>query len=131
MKLSLHERGEERRKNRRVHIELPVTVAVQSGRIGFPSRRPRLHGTVRHASITGLELLTDSAIPVGAVVRLWIRLINDPEASTLKLRGDVVWSKTGDTNGPCLAGIHLRDRPRAQTKRWTNLVAERIRRHDS
>lgn len=120
-----------RRQNRRVYTELSVGIAIHSRRIGFPPRRPQFHGTVQDASMAGLGILTERAIPVGAGVKLWICLTDHANETTLKLRGDVVWCEAGDLDRPCRAGIHLRDGPRKHVEHWVNLITEHMRRQDS
>jgi len=128
MKLSLHKHGHGRRKNRRVHFEFPVGVAIHSRRYWFSPRRPRFHGTVRHASMSGLEVLSDNAIPEGAVVTLWISIVDGVDVTTLKLRGDVMWA--GPAEELFRAGIRLHDDPGAPMGIWTELIVNRIRRED-
>ena len=130
MTLSLHKSDHGRGPGRRIYAEIPVGIAICSRRFSFSHRRPQVHGTVRHPSMAGLELITESAIPVGAVVRLWIRISDGADAKPLKLRGDVVWAKAGDAGESYRAGVHLRDRPRTEMETWTNFITERIRRND-
>ncbi len=131
MKLSLHKHGHGRRKNRRVHFEFPVGVAIHSRRYWFSPRCPRFHGTARHASMSGLEVISESAIPEGAVVTLWISIVDDAEPPPLKLTGDVMWARAGPAEEPFRAGIRLHDDPGAPMRIWTELIADHIRREDS
>ena len=130
MTLSLRNRWNERRLNRRVAVELPAGIAVLSRRIGFSPRRPQFQGVVRHASMSGLQILVEQAIPMGAVVKLWINMGAYVERTTLKLRGDVIWSKPDAASGLFRAGIRLHDRPKKLITIWTNYIAEHIRNLD-
>lgn len=129
MKLALRNKRDEKRSNRRVHIELPIGIAVLSKRLGFPPRRPQFNGVMRLASMVGMEIRSDRNLGVGIPVRLWI--VAEPCAeTTLKLRGNVVWSKPDERDGSFLAGIRLDERPREEMTNWQNLIAERLRRLD-
>ena len=127
MTLSLRSRWNEKRHNRRVVNELTVGIAVLSGRIGFPPRRPQFQGIARGASMSGLQIQAEQVIPVGAVVKLWINMGAYAERMTLKLRGDVVWSEADAASGLFWAGIRLHDRPKESITIWTKYIAERIR----
>ena len=77
--------------------------------------------------MSGLQILAEQVIPVGAVAKLWINMRAYEERTTLKLRGDVVWSEPDAANGLFRAGIRLHDRPRESIIIWTNYIAERIK----
>ena len=130
MKLSLHKHGHGRRKNRRVHFEFPIGVAIHTRRYWFSPRCPRFHGTARHASMSGLEIISHSAMPESAVVTLWISIVDDAEPP-LKLTGDVMWASVGPAEQSFRAGIRLHDDPKEMMGIWTELIVNRIRREDS
>ena len=128
MKLSLRRTGDEKRHNRRLALALPVGMAVLPKRLSFPPRRPQFQGTLREASMYGLQVVAPRALPVGTVLKLWIRIGSEPEARTIKLRGDVVWSRPGGPSEASSVGIRLRDRPRKYASIWANYIVEHLRR---
>jgi hypothetical protein len=116
------------RRNRRIRIEFPAALAIHSRRMGFAPRRPQIDATVRHASMAGLEILSETAIPEGARLQLWVCVDND---ETVRLQGKVMWSKANGEEGSYLAGVLLDARPKAGMAYWEDLIAEHIRRRDA
>ncbi len=117
------------RRNKRVPVTLGVGAAIHKRRFGFPPRRPEFcgKGWVSKASMAGLDVVFEQPVSEGAVLSMWISIAND---TSVRLRGDVIWSKPGETEGSYLVGIRLRDRPKAQMQKWTDFIAQRIRRHE-
>ena len=128
MPIKINKAWDEQRRNRRLFMELPVGVAVIAQYPDFFYRRPQFQAKTRNVSASGLALLAERPLPVGATVKLWIAVPISGESQTLKLRGMVVSASAREVTGTFLCHIQLSNRPEEAMRLWANTMFENIRR---
>jgi hypothetical protein len=120
---------ERRRAGQRLHVNLldSVAIAVEDGTFGFLAWRPQFLGSIQDMSVSGCQIVSEHALSVHSVVRLWVNVQLRGNVIPLKLRGDVVWSAPLGTTGKCRVGIRLRPKPQEYMQLWSNSVMEKMR----
>ena len=120
-----------RRRMPRLEMRLEAGVAVVARLVGRVAGVPQFQCATKDVSVEGMRLVSDTPIPEGRAVRLWVTLPNDEGGKTLELNGWVRWALNEATTGRFLAGVHLAGSPRSSVAAWAGAIGERIREHFS
>ena len=133
MALSLPRSWDEKRRQRRVHMEQVVGLAVKPARRILPLKRPQFKAHIHDVSSGGLrmEVVSDRPLPVGTTLKIWGQIDVGDVSRKVQLIGDVVWARHVEGSDEYLLGIQLRPRAKRSMQTWLQGVLEYIRKFDA
>ena len=96
-------------KNHRISLRLPTKTATRATCVkGSLGLGPNLALKILDVSETGLRLVTKAAIEQGQEVE--VTLVGPTQGRPVKLLGNVVWCRPGDTEGVYTVGARFQKR---------------------
>lgn len=117
----------ERRNVRRRSLRQRIGMALVKGRPNFLLRRAQFDATLTDATLRGMRVRLDRALPKGAAIKIWVDVYLTTEPTPVQLRGTVRWCRPTTPVGDFLVGISLNDEPEIAMQVWTRSMLNVMR----